>query len=96
MHSSIYMFDSFPTVNLEAMLLSKPVIATHYGGSKELVADSQTGFIVDPFDTKSFAEKLDYLLSDRNRAIEMGKAGRKLIEEKFSLEKQIGEYLEIF
>ncbi|MBT3834734.1 glycosyltransferase family 4 protein [Candidatus Peribacteria bacterium] len=89
-------FDSFPTVNLEAMALGKPVIATHYGGSKELILDEQTGFIVDPFDTKTFAKKLDYLLSDRNRAIEMGKAGRKLIEEKFSLEKQIENYLKFF
>ncbi len=86
-------FDSFPTVNLEAMALGKPVIATWFGGSSELVADGETGYIINPFDTRAFGARLMKLLTDAAKAERMGHAGRKRIEEQFTLQRQVEEYL---
>jgi len=89
-------FDSFPTVNIEAMSLGKPVIATHFGGSRELVVDGETGFIVNPFDAKTFSDRLGQLLVDPALGKRMGAAGKELVLRSFTLAGQIDEYLRLF
>lgn len=88
-------FDSFPTVNLEAMVMGKPIVGTCFGGTKEVVENGITGFIVDPRDIDAYAYAIDTLLSDPDRARRMGVAGRRRIEETFSLKKQTQEYLKL-
>jgi glycosyltransferase involved in cell wall biosynthesis len=89
-------FDTFPTVNLEAMAAAKPVIATCYGGSSEVVQDGLTGYIINPFDTDHFAAKLQRLLTDSELAQQMGAAGQKRLQEHFSLHKYTSQMLEIY
>jgi len=88
-------FDSFPTVNLEAMAMGKPVIGTRFGGTPEAVEHNVTGYIVDPRDTGAYASALDTLLRDPELARRMGAAGRERIETKFSLKKQTEQYLQL-
>ena len=92
---SIYL-DPFPTVNLEAMALGKPVIATCFGGSKEVVVDGETGFIVNPFDTATFAERLERLLRDESLRRTMGERGRQRILDQFSLTQQVEHMVSIY
>jgi glycosyltransferase involved in cell wall biosynthesis len=82
-------FDSFPNNNLEAMACHKPVIATCFGGSREVVENKRTGFIINPFDISDVAEKITELLENHEKAEKMGEAGFKRVSEKFSLENQI-------
>ncbi len=89
-------FDTFPTVNLEAMAAGKPVIATCFGGSPEIVIDGETGFIVNPFETSTLAERLGRLLADRNLSRKMGRRGRARIREGFALDKQVEQMLAIY
>jgi len=86
-------FDSFPTVNLEAMACRKPVIATYFGGSREAVKDGETGYIVNPFNIEELAEKIIYLLKNPEIAEKFGEAGYERVKEKFSLEKMMQNYL---
>lgn len=81
--------DCFPTVNLEAMAAGTPVIATCYGGSPEAVVDGQTGYIVNPFDTEQFADRLEALLSDDELRARMGAAARAHVQTHFSLAAQL-------
>ncbi len=89
-------FDTFPTVNLEAMAAGKPVIATCFGGSPEIVIDGETGFIVNPFETRTLAERLGRLLEDRDLSREMGRRGRARVREQFALDKQVERMLAIY
>jgi len=89
-------FDSFPTVNLEAMAASKPVVATCFGGSRELVIDGQTGFVVNPYDIKNTANKIILLLTDEMLLQKFGQAGFNRVKEHFSLDKQINKILELY
>lgn len=89
-------FDTFPTVNLEAMAMGKPVVATCFGGSAEAVLDGETGFIVNPFDTAAFAERLQRLLADPELRREMGAQGRRRMAAQFSLERQVRQMVDIF
>jgi glycosyltransferase involved in cell wall biosynthesis len=92
---SVYL-DNFPNVNLEAMAAAKPVVGTLFGGTPEIVVDRQTGFLVNPRETPQFARALLKLLSDDGLARRMGAAGRKRVDELFSIERQATEYLELF
>ena len=51
-------FDTFGLVSLEAMEMKKPVVATSFGGSKEVIEDGVTGFIENPFDVAAYADKI--------------------------------------
>lgn len=77
-------YEPFGIINLEAMACERPVVASAVGGIPEVVVPEKTGFLVPPADPKALADALNRLLRDRNRAREMGLAGRKRVEEHFS------------
>ncbi len=68
--------EGFGIVFLEAWLRGLPVICGSEGASREIISDGIDGFVADPMDIACLAEKIELLLSDRERAIEMGAAGR--------------------
>jgi glycosyltransferase involved in cell wall biosynthesis len=86
-------FDSFPTINLEAMASRKPVVATCFGGSVEVVKSGETGYIVNPFNTEAFARAMEHILNDPSLAQRMGIAGRARVENTFTLRHQLEHYL---
>jgi len=88
--------DTFNLMNAEAMACSTPVVGTCFGGTPEVVKDSATGFIRNPLKTEEYAEALVTLLADDTLAKHMGEAGRKRVEKKFSMEKCVETYLNIF
>jgi len=80
--------DPFPTINLEAMALARPVVGTCFGGTPEVVAEGETGFLVDPRRPEETAERLGRLLASPELAERMGRAGRARLEARFSLRAQ--------
>lgn len=70
---SIYL-DPQPTVTYEAMANAKPTIVTCFGGAPELVQHGKTGYVVNPFDTATFADHLHHLLINPDDAKQMGQA----------------------
>ncbi|MBU4332059.1 glycosyltransferase family 4 protein [Patescibacteria group bacterium] len=89
-------FDTFGMVNIEAMASEKPAITSCFGGGKEIVIDNQSGYIVNPFDVNIFTKRLKALLTDADKAKEMGECGRKIVQEKFLLEYSAQKYLNLF
>ncbi len=89
-------FDTFPTVNLEAMALGVPVIATCFGGSREQVIDGETGYIINPFDTDTFAERLHTLLGKDSLRENIGQRAREHVTANFSLDQQVSALTAIY
>ena len=87
-------FDTFGLVNLEAMEHAKPVVATVFGGSQEVVEHGLSGFIANPFDVTRYAERIAELLRDPELARRMGRAGRERLERHFTIERLTDEFLE--
>jgi glycosyltransferase involved in cell wall biosynthesis len=85
--------DPFNLMNLRAMAQGKPVVGTPYGGTPEIVVHGETGLIADPWDPEAFGEALATLLLDPERARTMGEAGRRRLEERFTLDRQAERYL---
>jgi glycosyltransferase involved in cell wall biosynthesis len=87
-------FDTFGMVNLEAMEHGKPVVATVFGGSPEVVRDGETGWLANPFDVEEFAGRVRSLLADPEARRRMGDAGRARLAEHFTIERLTREFLE--
>ncbi len=77
---------------LEAMATGLPVIAADVGGNVELVVPGETGEIVPPADAETLAASLARLATDPARAAAMGRAGRALVEQRFSLPAMVAAY----
>jgi glycosyltransferase involved in cell wall biosynthesis len=88
--------DPFPTVNLEALALGRPVVGTCFGGTPEVVVDGQTGYLVDPRDAARTAERLSRLLTYPALAERMGRAGAERIRARFSLKLQVDRFMEVY
>lgn len=78
--------EGFSNAIIEAMAASLPVVATDVGGNSEAVIHGETGFIVAPEDPHALSAAILRLISDPEQAKAMGAAGRKLAEQRFSLE----------
>tara|TARA_R110002073_G_scaffold60620_4_gene152437 strand:- start:17736 stop:18986 length:1251 start_codon:yes stop_codon:yes gene_type:complete len=87
-------FDTFGLVNLEAMEHAKPVVATSFGGSCEVVEHGVTGFIANPFDLETFAGAIAKLLGDEACRLEMGRQGRLRLESRFGIARLADECLD--
>lgn len=87
--------EGLPRVVMEAMALGKPVVASNVGGIPDLIKDGQNGFLFEARNSDELAKKLKILLSNKILAVEMGKRGREFIQDKFSNEKYIQNYLQM-
>lgn len=77
---------------LEAMSSGLPVIATDVGGNAELVSSGLTGYIIPAADHEAMAERIVFLADQHDVARDMGRAGRDLIERKFSMNAMVTAY----
>jgi colanic acid/amylovoran biosynthesis glycosyltransferase len=80
----------------EAMAMGLPVISTNHGGIPELVEDGISGFLVPEKDANAIAQKLDYLISHPEIWTQMGRSGRRQVEQKYDMEKLNNELVEIY
>lgn len=72
---------------MEAMVAGVPVIGSNVGGVYSLIKDGQTGLLVPSQDPAALAAAILRLLADRGLALNMAKAAKALITQKFSLQE---------
>lgn len=77
------LFEGLPRSLLEAMALGKPVVVTDIGGSREVVAHEESGFVVPPRDAARLARALSALVASAELRLAFGRAGRLVIEAQF-------------
>ena len=88
--------EGLPNVVLEAMACGKPVVATQVGGTPEAVHDGENGFIVPPRDIDGLQHALEKILLDRGMIKRFSKRSREIAEQEFSLEKQVGNFENLY
>lgn len=87
--------ETFGVVAIEAMARGKAVVATKVGALPEVVRHKQTGLLVD-LRPEEIADAVSYLLSNSDEREEMGRAGRNLVERKFSLGEMAGHFESVY
>jgi starch synthase len=112
-HATVFacpsIYEPLGIVNLEAMACEAAVVASATGGIVEVVADGETGFLVeleqapgeiDPIDPEgfasAFAEKVNALIADPELAQMMGQAGRRRVTEHFAWPAIADQTVEVY
>jgi glycosyltransferase involved in cell wall biosynthesis len=88
--------EGLPLAVLEAMTQARPVVATLVGGTAEVVVDGETGLLVPPRDPEALAQAIERLLADPTLRRRLGEAGRRRVEERFSLDAMTRRVLAIY
>jgi glycosyltransferase involved in cell wall biosynthesis len=81
---------------LEALALSRPVVASAVGGIPEMIDDGVTGLLVAPGDAPALARAITRLLVDHPYADMLAKAGHDTVHERFCIEKMIASIQAIY
>ena len=87
-----------PLVQLEAMAAGLPVVVTNVGNCPEIALDpdGQSGFVVEPKDYVLMAEKLKILAKDKSLRETFAENGKRVVSEKYNLEKMISSYKQLY
>lgn len=89
-------WEGFGLVTLEAMALSKPVVASRVSALPEIVIDGETGLLVPPGDSAALADSLLTLLNDPIRARAMGECGRARLEKEFTVGRMVRRHAAVY
>ncbi|MCL2567056.1 MAG: glycosyltransferase [Alphaproteobacteria bacterium] len=89
-------FESFGLVYVEAMMFAKPTIGTNVSAIPEVVENGITGILFEPENTESLKAAIIKLIENPELRKQMGKAGRKRYEEKFTAEIMANNLLEYY
>lgn len=80
------LYENAPYTVLEAQASGKPVVGTSAGGSKEYIANNETGLVVPPRNSAALADAIVSLAQDEALRIKMGEASRRRSLEHFDRE----------
>ena len=91
-----YYGEGVPKVLIEAMACARPIITTDTAGCRDLVEDAENGILVAPRDVHSLAAAISALLIDGKKCEQMGKMGRQIAADKYSISKVIDGVFSIY
>jgi glycosyltransferase involved in cell wall biosynthesis len=89
-------YETFPNVVLEAYVCSKPVVASNVEAIPDIVLHGETGLLFQAGDVKGLANAIAYMLTHPEEAERMGRDARRLVEEKFSIDKVVTQLEELY
>lgn len=82
-----YYREGLPRILLEAAAAGRPLVGTDVPGCREVVIDGRTGVVVPVRDPARLADAIGRLVEQPELAAELGRNGRRLVEERFSNDK---------
>jgi len=85
--------EGFGLTVTEALWKEKAVVGGKVGGIKLQIRDGENGFLVSS--VGEAAQRVEYLFKNPSQAEKMGKAGRKLVREKFLIARHLKDYLNL-
>ena len=88
-------YEPLGMVQIEALGLGVPVIASCVDGIPETVTHLETGILVEPGNAAEWAKWIDYALNNKNAMKEMALKGQCFVREHFSIQKNTEELLKI-
>lgn len=94
-HASI-LPEPFGLVIIEGMAAGIPVIAANRGGPREIIAEGEDGFLVDPCKTNELAHAIIGLLEDESLRKRISEAGRIKVERHFTVDKFVHQFEQLY
>ena len=88
--------EGFGQVLIEAMAAGKPVVVSKIPPLTEIVADGETGLLVEPNRPEAFARTITWLLSHPEKAKQMARQGRERVRTYYSIERETVETVALY
>jgi glycosyltransferase involved in cell wall biosynthesis len=88
--------EGLPKVLLEAAAAGRAIVTTDVPGCREVVRQGDNGLLVPPRDATALSNALEVLLKDTERCSQMGRRGRAIVEEQFSLERVVDQTMKVY
>jgi glycosyltransferase involved in cell wall biosynthesis len=88
--------EAFGLVLIEAMACGRPVVTVPSGGIKEIVSHGVNGLLAPVGDSAGIASAISRLIQDPGLARRLGEAGRRTVQEQFSVERQGAQVQDIY
>ena len=81
---------------LQAAACGVPLLGGRAGGIPEIVQPGLNGALIEPGDTAALAQELNRLLASADLRQRFGQAGRRWVEERFSVEAMVAGNLAVY
>ncbi len=89
--------EAFGRISAEASSMSKPIISSNHGGSREIIENNITGWLVEPNNYESLGDKIIYVLElKQDKKDLIGKNARKRVIERFELKKMLDRTIKVY
>lgn len=88
--------EGLPKVLIEAAACGRAVVTTDVPGCRDAIEPDITGLLCKVKDSKTLASAIEKLIKDKSLRISMGKAGRKLAEQEFDINKVVEKHFDIY
>jgi len=80
----------------QALACGKPVVSFDIDGASEVVKEGETGHLVPAEDSERLAKAIIDLLGNKERARNMGEAGKRLVDPAFRVEVMVDKIAEVY
>ena len=87
---------NIPTKLFEYMLCGLPVVASNLPPTSRFVKGKDCALLVEPDNVEDFAKAISFLLTNPNKASEMGKRGKRLVESQYNWNHESKKLLELY
>lgn len=88
-------YEGLSIALLEAMASGLPVVTTAVEGVNDVMTDGQTGMVVALEDTVGFAQSMVRLTQSVDLRRSMGSAAREVVQSRYSIVRQVDEYVRL-
>jgi glycosyltransferase involved in cell wall biosynthesis len=88
--------EGIPNALLEAMAAGRPAVATAVGGTREVLTDGETGWLVPPAAPERLAAALEHALSHPEEARRRGEAARRAVHERLGIDAMVRRHEDFY
>jgi glycosyltransferase involved in cell wall biosynthesis len=90
------LYEAFGQTALEAMACGTPVVGFDTGGIADMIIPYQSGLLAQAESETDLADKIQWMIDHLKERKEMGRIARNLVENRFTLNHQIGRYMSLY
>jgi len=89
-------YENFPMAIVEAFACGKPVVASRLGVMADIIEDKKTGLLFNPGDPLDLAEKIGWMVENKEAAGDMGRNARTEFENKYTADRNFDTLIDIY